>query len=354
MRIAVFLPNWIGDVVMATPAIRALRKLAGPNGRLIGLMRPYVAEVLAGTTWLDSQIIYVKPTNRLQVASTGVYQALRAEHLDSVVLLTNSIRTAWIAWRSGAAQRVGYGGQGRSWMLTNRLVPRQFSADGVPASTIDEYLRLSEAAGCAPEPPRLELATTAADERAADVAWQQLRLPPGNDVVVLNTGAAYGAAKIWPAEHFAKLANQIVNRRGDKLWVLVNCGPAEREIARDIVAMSESPRVVSLANCEQLPIGLSKACIRRSRMVVSTDSGPRFLGIAFGKPVVTLFGPTDPAVTATHYDRETSLSLSLDCQPCMERVCPLIHHRCMRDLTVEHVYAAVERSLELSAAEHAA
>jgi heptosyltransferase-2 len=150
------------------------------------------------------------------------------------------------------------------------------------------------------------------------------------------------------------LAWRIVGRRGDQLWVLVNCGPAERQIARDIVAQSGNPRVVSLADCEQLPIGLTKACIRRSRMVVSTDSGPRFLGIAFGKPVVTLFGPTDPAATATHYEREISLSLSLDCQPCGERVCPLAHHRCMRDLTVDRVYAAVSTQMDSKVAEAAA
>jgi heptosyltransferase-2 len=354
MRVAVFLPNWIGDVVMATPAIRALRKLVGPNGHLTGVMRPYVAEVLAGTHWLDSQIICVKPKSRLRVAANDVYQALRAERLDRVVLLTNSTRTAWIAWRSGARQRIGFKGQGRSWMLTHRVAARRIGADGVRISTIDGYLRLAETAGCQPEPPQLELATTPADERAADAVWQRLRLPPGNKVVVMNTGGAYGAAKIWPAEHFAELANRIVGRRGDSLSVLVNCGPAEREIARDIVARSGSPRVVSLADCEQLPIGLTKACVRRSRMVVSTDSGPRFLGIAFGKPVVTLFGPTDPAATATHDKREMSLSLSLDCQPCMERVCPLVHHRCMRDLTVDRVYAAVSRSLDAPAAEDAA
>jgi heptosyltransferase-2 len=352
MRVAVFLPNWIGDVVMATPAIRALRKLAGDDGRLVGLMRPYVAEVLAGTSWLDSQILYRKPKRWYRVASPSVYHELRAERLDCVVLLTNSARTAWIAWRSGARERIGYASQGRSWLLSKRVAAARIGADGVRVSTIDGYLRLAAAAGCALESPRLELAITPAEERAADAVWQQLRLPPGGEVVVLNTGGAYGAAKIWPTEHFAELAKRIVCDH--RLSVLVNCGPAEREIARDIVERSGSPRVVSLADCEQLPIGLTKACIRRSRIVVSTDSGPRFLGIAFGKPVVTLFGPTDPAATATHYEGETPLSLSLDCQPCMERVCPLVHHRCMRELTVDRVYAAVSRSLASTTAENAA
>ena len=86
----------------------------------------------------------------------------------------------------------------------------------------------------------------------------------------------------------------------------------------------------------ELPIGLTKACIRRARLLVTTDSGPRYLGIAFERPVVTLFGPTDPRLVETHYERETCLSLALDCQPCMERVCPLGHHRCMRDLVGRH------------------
>jgi heptosyltransferase-2 len=103
---------------------------------------------------------------------------------------------------------------------------------------------------------------------------------------------------------------------------------------------------VSLANEEKLPVGLTKACLRRSRLLVTTDSGPRFFGIAFDRPVVTLFGPTDPIRTATHYGGETCLTLSLDCQPCMERICPLGHHRCMRELTVEMVYRIVAEKLK--------
>jgi heptosyltransferase II len=344
MRIGVFLPNWIGDVVMATPAIRALRKLAGENGTLVGIMRPYVADVLAGSSWLDSQILYSKPGSRFRLATADFYRELRAARLDRVVLLTNSLRTAWMAWRSGARERLGYRGEARALLLTARL-PQPRAADGSLIPTIDSYLRLAESAGCPFEPPTLELATTPADEHAADAVWRQLRLPAGNNVVILNCGGAYGAAKLWPPEYFAELARLIV-ARGGELCVLVNAGPAEREIARDIAVRAADSRVVCLADIERLPIGVTKACIRRARMLVTTDSGPRFLAIAFGKPVVTLFGPTNPAATATHYRHEMSLSLSLDCQPCLERACPLVHHRCMRELSVEFVYAAVGRSLD--------
>jgi heptosyltransferase-2 len=351
MRIGVFLPNWVGDVVMATPALRALRELAGDDGELVGIMRPYVAEVLAGTTWLDRHILYDKPAGRFGVATREVYRSLRESRLDCIVLLTNSLRTAWIAWRSGARERIGYRGDARSLLLTKR-VDRPIADDGGPIATIDGYLHLVQAAGCGPATPRLELATTRDDEKAGDVIWRELGLPQGEEVIVLNSGGAYGAAKQWPAEYFAALARRIVE--GGRYSVLVNCGPAEREIAREIAKHADHPRVVTLACVEHLPVGLTKACLRRSRILVTTDSGPRFFAIAFARPVVTLFGPTDPRRTETHYADETCVSLALDCQPCMERTCPLVHHRCMRELSVDTVYKAVACALERSSVERVA
>lgn len=351
MRLGVFLPNWVGDVVMATPALRALRKLVGTDGQLVGIMRPYVSEVLAGTTWLDRQIVYDKRANRFGLTNRAVIRELRAAKFDRIILLTNSMRTAWMAWRSGARERIGYRSQGRALLLSSGIQPPRAS-DGGPLATVEGYLHLVEAAGCEPERPELELATTADDERAVDAIWQQLRLPPGKRVVILNSGGAYGAAKQWPAEYFAELARRIVG--DEKFSVLVNCGPDERELARAIAAMANDPRVVSLADCEQLPVGVTKACIRRSKLLVTTDSGPRYFGVAFGRPVVTLFGPTDPLRTQLPYEQEACLSLSLECQPCMARTCPLGHHRCMRDLSVEMVYGAVASALERTMAECAA
>ncbi len=343
-RLGVFLPNWIGDVVMATPALRALRKLVGPSGQLVGVMRPHVAEVLAGTHWLDEIILYSKYLKHPQHNLNTAQRQLRALNLDCAVLFTNSLRTAWMAWRGGARERIGYVGDFRALLLTKRLKQIDRDSDDLPVPTIDSYLRLAEAAGCAPESPHLELATRPEDERGADALWKRFGLPDGNQVVVLNSGGAFGSTKHWPAEHFAKLAQRIVAERG--LSVLVHCGPAERDDAARIVALAGDHRIVGMSELDRLPIGLAKACVRRSRILVSTDSGLRFFGIAFGKPVVSLFGPTAPEATRTHYDRETCLSLSLDCQPCVERACPLGHHRCMRDLSVDRVFAAVVSQLD--------
>ena len=344
MRLGIFLPNWIGDVVMATPALRALRKHVGPSGEVVGIMRPYVAEVLRGCPWFDQSILYAKGATDPQYQWPTVRRELRAARLDAVVLMTNSLRTAWMAWRSGARERIGYARDGRGLLLTTKLYEPKTGRRISPLPQIDSYLNLAYAAGAEWEPPRLELATTKADEEAADGVWQRLGLPDGNRTVVFNTGGAFGSAKDWPGESFAALAKQIAQQHD--LHVLVNCGPKERDAARIIVSQADDHRVTSLADEPELPIGLTEACIRRSRLLVTTDSGPRFFAVAFDRPVVTLFGPTSTRWTATHYEQETSLSLGLDCQPCMKRACPLGHHRCMQDLTVEQVYQAVDTQLQ--------
>jgi heptosyltransferase-2 len=345
MNIGVFLPNWIGDTVMATPTLRALRRHFGPTARLIGVLRPYLADVLAGTTWLDEQIFFDPRSRDSALRSWPVARQLRGRRLDKLVLLTNSFRSGLIGLASGARERVGYVRYGRGLMLTTRLHAPRAGGQWVPTPAIDSYLQLAYALGCAPESPRLELATLAADEEAADMLWRKWQLPAGNEVVVMNSGGAFGAAKHWPAEYFAELARRIAAR--DKLSVLVNCGPSERQIAANIVRLADHPGVVGMADEEQLPIGLTKACIRRSRLLVSTDSGPRFFAAAFGVPVVSLFGPTHVEWSRTHYAAEVCLSHEVPCGPCMQRTCPLGHHRCMRDLTADRVYQAVAGQLQL-------
>jgi heptosyltransferase-2 len=343
LKIGIFLPNWVGDVAMCTPTLRALRRHFGSQARLIGVVRPSVADVLAGTPWLDEQLLFDRKSSDPGQHAAAVGRALRQRKVDTVVLLNHSLRSALIAWRSGARQRAGYVRRGRGLLLTHKLYPARLGHKRLPVPAIDEYLQLAYALGAELESPRLELATLPADEAAADAVWRKWNLPGGEQVVVLNSGGAYGAAKLWPSEHFADLARRIVTQSG--FSVLVTCGPAEREVARQIVARARHPRVVSLAD-ELLSIGLTKACIRRGRLLVTTDSGPRFFGVAFGLPVISLFGPTDPAWTRTHYAGETVLSHAISCRPCGRRTCPLGHHDCLRKLSVERVYAAVREKLE--------
>src|SRR5207248_626650 len=152
------------------------------------------------------------------------------------------------------------------------------------------FLEIARRLECEVTSTRTELFTTLADEAAAASAWKRLHLPSVDKTVVcLNTGGAYGPAKDWPTEHFVALARRSAIE-ADR-HVLIVCGPGERAKAREIAERSVDPRVVSLAS-ESLSIGLTKACIRRAALLITTDSGPRHFAPPFDVPVLTLFGPT--------------------------------------------------------------
>jgi heptosyltransferase-2 len=342
MNVAVFLPNWIGDVVMAGPALRALRSHFGKQATLLGVMRPYVADVLEGTNWLDEQLFYDPKSRDAALHGWPLVRRLRAQRLDLAVLLTNSLRTGLLAWFAGARRRVGYVRYGRGMLLTDRLQPPSADGQRINHPMVDYYLKLASAVGCPEESPQLELSTTVADERAADLIWKKFKLRPASRVVVFNSSGAFGAAKLWPPEHFAELARIVATRLDHD--VLVICGPSERQIAADVVRRAAHPLVVSLAD-EPLSIGLSKSCIRRSRLLVTTDSGPRHFAVAFGVPVIGLYGPTSPIWGENPTAKGVDLHLELECFACMQRVCPLGHHRCMQELSPERVFQAVAAEL---------
>ncbi|HWA99061.1 MAG TPA: lipopolysaccharide heptosyltransferase II [Pirellulales bacterium] len=346
MKLAVFLPNWIGDVVMATPTLRALRHRF-PQARILGVMRPYVADVLAGTRWLDDAVFFDHRSENAYRRMPSVARQLRAERIDTAVLLTNSWRTGLLARWGGARERVGYARGGRGWLLSTKLRPPRQGRRYLPSPVLDYYLELAYALGCPAESPRMELAVLGDDRRAAASAWSRLGLDGARSVIALNSGGAFGAAKLWPTEYFAELARELAGRGHA---VLVLCGPSERAIAAEIVRSAGDRRVASLAD-EPMSIGLTKACLERTRLLVTTDSGPRHLAAALGVPSVSLFGPTHIAWSDNHAATDMHVQLKLECQPCQQRVCPLKHHRCMRELSVERVMAAVVDQLRRT--EHA-
>ncbi len=345
MNIAAFLPNWIGDAVMATPALRALRSHFAES-RLIGVMKPYVADVFAGGDWFDD-ILFANGGPWSQ-GVLAVARQLQKRRIELVILFSNTLRSALTAWLGGCRRRIGYARYCRSVLLTDALQPvRDDFGQRKPSPVLDAYNLLAERAGC-PQPGRLlELFTTSADERAADRVWEIAGFDDYSEVVCLNSGAAFGAAKHWPTGYFADLARRLAEERGS--GVLVLCGPNERELARDIATQANHPNVHSLADLTapvvpdgpRLSIGLTKACVRRADLLVTTDSGPRHFAAAFDRPVVTLFGPTHIEWTETYHPRAVHLQKRVECGPCQLRVCPL-DHRCMVRLTPDEVYSAAE------------
>jgi heptosyltransferase-2 len=347
MKIVVFCPNLIGDTVMATPAFRALRQ-GFPGATIVGVIKPHVAPVLDGLPFFDRLVGFDPKAKDPHARTYRVVRALRAERPDLAVLFPNSFRSGLLAWLSGARRRAGYARGGRGVLLTDRLVePRDRHGKRVPNPIVEYYLEIPRRLGCPVDSLRTELATTADDEAAADRAWTDLGLRGDAPVVCLNTGGAFGPAKNWPVAHFAALARRLADEDG--LRVLVICGPGERANAEAIVDQAAHPRVVSLAG-RPLSIGLSKACVRRSALLITTDSGPRHFAAPFRVPALSLFGPTHIAWTRMHDPLAVHLFQPVPCGPCQKPVCPLGHHRCMRELSPEAVYRAALRMLSRSTA----
>jgi heptosyltransferase-2 len=344
MNLAVFLPNWIGDAVMATPALRALRRhFAGAH--ILGVLKPYVAGVLEGGTWFNELILHNGGPWSQGVWSTA--KKLRRQQIDLAVLFPNSFRSALTAWLGGCKQRIGYVRYGRGPLLTDKLAPHRNAGGNVtPSPIIDAYRCLAQAVGCPPPSRRMELFTTSQDEEAADAVWLGSGLNKYSEVFCLNPGAAFGAAKCWPVSHFALLARDLADRRG--CGVLVLCGPSERAMADRIAALARRPGVRSLSEYP-VSLGLTKACIRRAALLVTTDSGPRHFAAAFDRPVLTLFGPTHIAWTETYHAKAVHLQKQVPCGPCQKRVCPLHHHRCMEEMTPAAVFAAATELLNRTA-----
>jgi heptosyltransferase-2 len=341
MKLAIFLPNWIGDVVMATPAFRALREQY-PRVEIVGVCKPYVSDVVAGSPWFD-RMVFLDRGGPWSRRWPSVAWRLRRERFDKAVLFPNSFRSGLVATLAGAKRIIGFNRYARGWILTDRLEPVRDAAGRLtPAPIVDDYNRLAQAAGAPALGHRLELFTTLDDEVAADKVDAALGIDRSRETICLNPGAAFGAAKYWPAESFALLAQELVDRRRSQVVVL--CGPTERAMARHITKLAARAEVQSVAEMP-LSIGLTKALVRRGSALVTTDSGPRHFAAAFDRPVVALFGPTFIAWTQTYFAREIQLQKSVPCGPCQQRECAT-DHRCMNELAPSEVFAALCQLLE--------
>jgi lipopolysaccharide heptosyltransferase II len=347
MKIAIFCPNWVGDLVMATPALRAVRRQF-PHAEIVAVLRPYVADVLDGLDVVDRRLLHAPRLKSLwrkmpADASRGLRFAarLRRENFDLALLMANTFRSAFWAWVSGAKHRVGFDLYQRGWLLTDAVPP---PPPDIPQPVIDNYLELAARIGCQTLDRTTELAVRLADEERLRGFWGKHVTGDDADrgIVCLSPGGAFGSAKHWPEERFAELAIRIAGELGKR--VLVLCGPAERESARRIARIANHPAVLSLAD-ESLSIGLTKAAVRSAELLVTTDSGPRHFAAPFRVPVITLFGPTHIAWSETYYDLARHLQIPVDCGPCQERACPLLHHRCMKDLRVRQVFATAAELL---------
>jgi heptosyltransferase-2 len=342
-RLVVLAPNWLGDAVMALPALAELRAHAAAD-HLAVAARPSVAALFDMVEGIDEVVRL--PAGRAWRPSPVQREAaaLASARADLAILLTNSFRTAWVARRAGVPERWGVRADLRSRLLT-RAVPRPRNRGGHHA---DYYRAVVSALGVnEPEAAPLRVVPPA---RAVDAAGASLAghgVPPQVPLVGMAPGAAYGRAKQWPPRRFAELIREVHERYG-ATTVLVGSGHdrgAGEEIARCLRESSAAPPLADLIGATDLP--LLAGVMTRLRAFVSNDSGAMHLAAAIGLPVAALFGSTDERATAPlplgrHLaPAHAILTAPAWCRPCLLRECP-IDHRCMTRIEAARVALAME------------
>jgi heptosyltransferase-2 len=336
-RFVVVAPNWLGDAVMALPAIAALRR-GQPDASIAVAARPSVAPLFT----LAQEVNAV-------IALTDAGSSQLAGH-DIALLLPNSFRSALTARLAGVPERWGYSTDWRGLLLT-RSVPR-------PAPRlhqIDYYRHLVRALGFpdAPEAPRIDVPPELRD--AGALLLQQAGWDGRAPVVALAPGAAYGSAKRWPTSAFAELAAGLADE--GIACVMVGAGADRATADKMSQAVGSRMSLIDLVGKTDVPTlaGVLASC----RALVANDSGALHLGAALGVNVTAVFGPTDERLTAprgansgpqapSSEPRVTSqvavLTHSVWCRPCMLRECPL-DHGCMKGIAVSQVLDETRRML---------
>ena len=344
--ILIVLPTWVGDFVMATPTLRAVRERF-PQADITFVVEENLGDLILGGDWMD-EVLFLPPGGERSVfhaAYRKLVAALRGRRFDLALLLPNSFRSALLAWFSGAKCRVGFDRDGRGLLLTDRISPP--NRDGrrfVPRPIVEHYADLAERIGCPRPGDSLELFCTAEGDRAIRERLETLGIADRGPLVVISPGAKYGAAKCWPPERFAGVADCLIET--EEATVVVTCGPGEESIARRIEEAMRRPGFVF--DRPRVTLDELKSLIKRSDLLLCNDAGPRHFAKAFGVGVVTVFGPTHPEWTATGYEAERIVRIEVDCGPCQERVCPLGHLKCMEGITVDAVAASAKELLRIT------
>lgn len=330
-NILVRMPNWIGDLIMATPVLTDLRK-AFPKASITAMCRKPLCDLLKEDEAVDEVFCFTKPSNDfVRREERDIIAKIQAGKYDLGILLTNSFSSAWWFWQGKVKRRIGYSAHFRGLLLTDSL---KFSKE--KEHTVVTYKRLLGPLGIpvSKTAPRLYVEENEV-ERAKELLYQR-GYEKGKKLIGINPGAAYGSAKCWPPERFRALALRLLLETDAHVVFFGDASTASlvKEISHGL-----PERVIDLAGVTSLR---ELAClIKECDVLVTNDSGPMHIGAAFNTPLVALFGSTDDVATGPYGQSGSVINKRVKCSPCLKRVCP-IDFPCMKLISVDEV---VERVL---------
>ncbi|MFZ6772731.1 lipopolysaccharide heptosyltransferase II [Undibacterium sp. SXout7W] len=334
-RILVIAPNWIGDAVMAQPLLQLLKKKY-PQHAIDVLAASWVAPVLRAMKEVDTVLETPFKHGALQLRERWRYaQLLRQQRYVFAYVLPNTLKFALLPWMAGIKKRIGYKGESRYGLIN---VMHHDDAEK-PRAMVPFYAALAEAPA-SQAPINLPRPMLSVSQQQISATLNSLSLSEQRPVICFAPGAEFGNAKRWPASHFAELAKMILLSLPGAQIVLLG-SPKDRTVCDEIKALR--PEIFDLAGKTSLTQAIT--LIASAKAMVSNDSGLLHIASALNRPVIAIYGPTDPDHAPPFSDIAYSLSLRLACAPCKQRECPLGHQDCMQKLDAVRVWQALHTIL---------
>jgi heptosyltransferase II len=335
VKILVRATNWVGDAIMALPALRAVRKHF-PEAHIAIVARPYVAEIYRDQQICDELIAY--DSHGAHAGFSGrrrLAHELRKQRFDVALLLQNAFDAAWLAWRAGIPQRIGYARDGRGPLLTKAVrIPK---VGEIPAHEQFYYLELLRRADWIKELTGEKFISLLVNPEARYDAGKRLVAAgsrPSALRVAISAGASYGSAKCWAPEKFAAVADRLIANFDADVILLGTAGEAAISSAIESAMRRPPINLTGKTNIAEFPALLSQC-----HLFIGNDSGAMHVAGGVGVPVVAIFGSTDPNGTAPVTSACTIVQEKPYCSPCFLRRCPT-DHRCMNRVSVEAVETA--------------
>ncbi len=335
-RILIVGLNWMGDLLLLTPSIRAIRKNY-PHATIVCLVPPRGEAVLEDNPNLDRLIVY--PESRGLSGWIGFWPLvflLRSERFDAAFLFHPSGTRAMAAWLAGVKQRIGFKTKkGNCWLTRAVEMP---SKDSTHKAAV--YLRLVEAAGLKTDGFSCDAGIRDADEQAVDRLYQQIGLRSDRPAVAIHPAANW-KLKRWPAESFARLADRLAREKQAQIVFIGTKN--ELPLVEQVRSRMQHQAFVAAGKTSFKELG---ALLKRMNLLITNDSGPMHLAAAVGTPLVGLFGPTLPSLSGPPSDpRFKTLHGSIGCPvPCYQLNCPA--NLCMEQISPDQVFAEAEKWLK--------
>jgi heptosyltransferase-2 len=331
-KILIWLPSPLGDAVMSTPALRAIRqKFKDAEICFLGNapVRAVLSDGAFNDQWIDNAGGFFALAARLRKAN-----------FTDAILFKNSFSCAFTVFLAGIKNRIGYERDRRGWLLTERMAPLK-NSDGSfkPAPMVDYYLKLAEKMGCEIKDRNLELSTNQADAEALPPEIKNI-IDGDKPVVILVPGGAFGPSKCWAAERYGKTAELLKTKYDAQVLVSVAPNEEEHKVAEAICSLAN--KTINLGDFK-LSLGQLKVVFSKCCLVITNDTGPRHIAIALQRKLITLFGPNDPEWTHTGHPDEIQIAGTAHCLPCAKPHCFQKTHICMESITVDKVMASVEK-----------